>query len=170
MTSGNDFIVVGKISGLYGVRGWVRVFSYTQPRENILTYKTWYLQEANGWIPFELESGRAHSKGVVAKLVGYDDRDRAIELQQKTIAIKREQLSELEEGDYYWDQLVGLRVTNLEDVELGIVDTLVETGANDVLIVKQDDQERLIPFVKDDVIKEIDLEAGMMVVDWDADF
>ncbi|MDH3355400.1 MAG: ribosome maturation factor RimM, partial [Chromatiales bacterium] len=126
MSSGDDFIVVGKISGLYGVRGWVRVFSHTQPRENILTYKTWYLQDNNGWTPVELETGRAHSKGVVAKIVGCDDRDQAIEFQQKVIAIKREQLSKLAEGEFYWGQLVGLKVTNLEDIALGVVDTLLE--------------------------------------------
>ncbi|MCW8887855.1 MAG: ribosome maturation factor RimM [Gammaproteobacteria bacterium] len=182
MTSDNDFIVVGKISGLYGVRGWVRVFSYTQPRENITTYKTWYLQDGSGWTPFELESGRLHSKGVVAKLVGYDDRDQAIKLQQKTIAIKREQLAKLQEGEYYWEQLVGLKVTNLQDIELGTIDSMLETGANDVMVVKdpnkapiveqssEEEQERLIPFVQGDIIKRIDLDSGTMLVDWDADF
>lgn len=174
MTASSDYIVVGKISGLYGVRGWVRVFSHTQPRENILTYKTWYLQDGSEWTPFELESGRLHSKGVVAKLVGYDDRDQAIKLQQKTIAIKREQLADLDDGEYYWHQLVGLKVSNLEAIEFGIVDSLLETGANDVMVVKEpgqgEEQERLIPFIQGEVIKEIDLESGTMLVDWDADF
>lgn len=178
MTSGNDFIVVGKISGLYGVRGWVRVFSHTKPRENILTYQIWYLQDGKDWIPFELESGRPHSKGIVAKLIGCNDRDQAIELQQKNIAIKPEQLSALEEGEYYWSQLIGLQVSNLEDINFGTLTAMLETGANDVMVVvdptqevaEGEDPERLIPFVQGDVIKDIDLDAGTMLVDWDADF
>jgi 16S rRNA processing protein RimM len=170
VTTSNDYIVVGKISGIYGVRGWVRVFSHTQPRENILTYQTWYLQDGKGWKPFELEDGRPHSKGVVAKFVGCDDRDQAIELQQQTIAIKREQLAQLASDEYYWEQLVGLTVTNLENIELGVIDILLETGANDVLVVKAGEQELLIPYVRGDVIKEIHLDAGTMLVDWDAEF
>jgi 16S rRNA processing protein RimM len=170
VTTSNDYIVVGKISGIYGVRGWVRVFSHTQPRENILTYQTWYLQDDKGWKPFELEDGRPHSKGVVAKFVGCDDRDQAIELQQQTIAIKREQLAELASDEYYWEQLVGLTVSNIENIELGVIDILLETGANDVLVVKAGEQERLIPYIRGDVIKEINLEAGTMLVDWDAEF
>ncbi len=175
---GEEFIIVGKISGLYGVRGWVRVFSHTQPRENILTYQTWYLQDAKGWIPFKLEAGRPHSKGIVAKFVGCDDRDQAIELQQKNIAIKQEQLAELEVGEYYWNQLIGLKVRNLEQIDFGTIDSMLQTGANDVMVVKQpnqeqaqeEEQERLVPFIQSDVIKEIDLEAGTMLVDWDAEF
>jgi len=174
MARGDEFIIVGKVSGLYGVRGWVRVYSHTQPRENILTYPIWYLQDGAGWSPFKLESGRPHSKGIVAKFVDYDDRDQAIELQQKTIAIKRDQLPVLEEGEYYWEQLVGLNVRNLEKIDFGTIDSMLETGANDVMVVKEanqePEQERLIPFVQGDVIKEIDLDAGTMLVDWDADF
>ena len=174
MARGDEFIIVGKVSGLYGVRGWVRVYSHTQPRENILTYPIWYLQDGAGWSPFKLESGRPHSKGIVAKFVDCDDRDQAIELQQKTIAIKRDQLPVLEEGEYYWEQLVGLNVRNLEKIDFGTIDSMLETGANDVMVVKEanqePEQERLIPFVQGNVIKEIDLDAGTMLVDWDADF
>ncbi|NOR51641.1 MAG: ribosome maturation factor RimM, partial [Gammaproteobacteria bacterium] len=171
---GDEFIIVGKISGLYGVRGWVRVFSHTHPRENILGYQIWYLQNGKEWTPFELESGRPHSKGIVAKLVGSDDRDQAIELQQRTVAIKREQLAVLDKGEYYWEQLIGLQVSNLEKIAFGSIVKMLETGANDVMVVKEPDsdqeQERLIPYVQGDIIKEIDLEAGTMVVDWDAGY
>ncbi len=176
MANDDDFIVVGKIAGLYGVRGWVRVYSHTQPRENILSYQTWYLQNGESWAPFELEVGRRHSKGIVAKLVGCDDRDQATELQQKNIAVKREQLAKLEAGEYYWHQLIGLKVRNLEQIDFGSIDAILQTGANDVMVVKlpnkdQDqEQERLVPFIQGDVIKEINLEEGTMLVDWDADF
>jgi len=166
----SDFIVVGRISGLYGVRGWVKVFSHTQPRENILRYSTWYLKRNGEWQETGLEDGRQQGKGIVAKLRGCDDRDAAAALMDTTVAIKREQLPQAEADEYYWADLQGLRVNNLEGVELGTVSHLLETGANDVLVVKQGREERLIPFVQGQFVTRIDLEAGEMTVDWDPDF
>lgn len=166
----DEYIVVGRIAGLYGVRGWVKVFSHTQPRENILTYATWYLKKQGAWEASELETGRVHGKGVVAKLRGCDDRDAATALMGCDIAILREQLPQAAPGEYYWADLEGLRVRNLQGVDLGIVDHLLATGANDVLVVRQDRTERLIPFVQGQFVTNIDLEAGEMTVDWDADF
>ncbi len=176
--SGDDFIIVGKISGLYGVRGWMRIHSDTRPRENILSYPIWYLHDGRGWIPFKLESGRPHSRGIVAKLTGCDDRDQASELQQQDIAIKAGQLAPLEAGEYYWNQLIGLKVSNLDQIDFGTIKRMLETGGNDVMVVVDPNREvgegadpqRLIPYLQGDVIKAIDLDAGTMVVDWDADF
>jgi len=166
----DDYIVVGRINGLHGVRGWVKVFSHTQPRENILSYATWYLKRQGAWVAIPLEDGRSHGKGIVAKLKGYDDRDAAAALMETTIAIRREQLPQAVPGEYYWADLEGLKVSNLEGVELGMVDHLLETGANDVLVVRQGKTERLIPFVQGQFVKHIDLAAGEMTVDWDPDF
>ncbi len=168
--NGNEYIDVGRITGLYGVRGWVKIFSHTQPRENILSYTTWYLKKQGGWSAVELETGRVHGKGVVAKLKGCDDRDAAAALMGNSIAIRREQLPQAGSDEYYWTDLVGLKVHNLEGVELGFVDHLLETGANDVLVVVQDRRERLIPFVQGQFIKRIDLAAGEITVDWDPEF
>lgn len=166
----SEYIVVGRINGLYGVRGWVKVFSHTQPRENILGYKLWYLKRAGQWQEAELEEGRMHGKGIVAKIRGCDDRDAAAALMDTTVAIRREQLPRAQEGEYYWTDLQGLKVCNLEGVELGRVSHLLETGANDVLVVRQGRDERLIPFVQGQYVTRIDLDAGEMTVDWDPDF
>lgn len=165
-----EYVVVGRIAGLYGVRGWVKVFSHTQPRENILSYATWYLKMQGSWVARELETGRIHGKGIVAKLRGCDDRDAAATLMRCDVAIHRDQLPQAAPGEYYWADLEGLRVTNLQGVELGVVEHLLETGANDVLVVKRDQEERLIPFVQGQFVTKIDLEAGEMTVDWDPDF
>ena len=165
-----EYIVVGRITGLYGVRGWLKVFSHTQPRENILTYPTWYLQNPQGWVASELETGRMQGKGVVAKLKGCDDRDTAATLMGSTIAIRREQLPQAAPGEYYWSDLVGLQVLTLDGIELGIVDHLMETGANDVLVVNQDGVERLVPFVQGQFVRSVDLDEGVITVDWDPDF
>lgn len=166
----NDYIEVGRISGLYGVRGWVKVYSHTQPRENILTYGTWYLLRSGSWQAVTLEGGRPQGKGIVAKLQGCDDRDAAAALMGSTVAIRREQLPAPATGEYYWADLQGLEVRNLDGVELGSVSHLLETGANDVLVVRQGKTERLIPFVTGEYVTDIDLEKGAMTVDWDPDF
>ncbi|WJW74777.1 ribosome maturation factor RimM [Thiohalobacter sp. IOR34] len=167
--AGDQFIIVGRISGLYGVRGWVRVYSHTEPRENIVDYRPWYLQGAEGWQPCEVVEGRRHGKGVVARLAGYDDRTAAAALLGRDIAIRRDQLPETAEDEYYWTDLEGLEVVTTEGVELGRVDHLFATGANDVLVVRGE-RERLIPFVQGQVIRSIDLAAGRIEVDWDPDF
>jgi len=165
-----DYLIVGRISGLYGVRGWVKIFSHTEPRENILSYRTWYLRRGDEWQAVEPADGRSHGKGVVAKVSGYDDRDMAAGLIGSDIAIRREQLQQAAPGEYYWSDLIGLQVSTVEGVDLGTVDHLMETGSNDVLVVLQGKRERLIPFIREQVIREIDLATGKMVVDWDPDF
>lgn len=168
--SRQEYIVVGRINGIFGVRGWVKIFSHTQPRENILGYVTWYLKKQGEWVACELDTGRVHGKGVVAKLKGCDDRDAAAALMGNTIAIRREQLPQTGADEYYWSDLVGLKVITLEGVVLGVVDSLLETGANDVLVVMQDGTERLIPFVQGQFVKNVDLNEGVITVDWDPEF
>ena len=162
------WVILGRISGLFGVRGWVKVFSHTSPRSNILEHKTWYLLTAGGRERIRLKAGRVHGKGIVAQLEGFDDRDRAAELLGTDIAVPREQLPQAAEGEYYWTDLEGLRVQTLKGEELGRIDHLFETGSNDVMVVKGE-RERLIPFI-DQVISAVDLEAGVITVDWDPDF
>jgi 16S rRNA processing protein RimM len=167
--SHDEMITIGRISGLFGIRGWVKVYSHTSPREGVLRYRTWYLKTADGWRAYKLLSGQAQGKGVVAHLTGCDDRDSAARLIGQDIAICREQLPKLEAGEYYWADLEGLRVENLQGVDLGVVSHLFETGANDVLVVKGE-KERLIPYTMGEAVREVDLAAGRMIVDWDPDF
>ena len=167
-----QLVILGKVSGLYGVKGWVKIFSETQPRENVLQYSPWYLQLDGQWHRRELLQGKAHGKGVVALVEGCADRDVAATLMGATIAVTRQQLPGLQQGEYYWADLVGLEVVNLQGVPLGTVDSLLETGANDVLVVKdrQENKERLIPFVQPQVVTSVELAEKRLTVDWDADF
>jgi len=145
------------------------VFSYTEPRENIVHYQPWYLCCGEQWQARRLVEGRQHGKGVVARLDGCTDRDQALALMNCEIGVRRDQLPAPAQGHYYWNDLLGLEVVNLQRESLGRVDHLLETGANDVLVVAGE-RERLIPFVLDKVVKRVDLEAGVIQVDWDRDY
>jgi 16S rRNA processing protein RimM len=167
--SENRFIVIGKISTPHGVKGWVKVFSYTDPLDNILHYQPWLIRRNEGWRSVKVKDGRIQGKTIVAQIEGIDDRDSAEQLKGFEIAVKREQLPEAEAGEFYWIDLIGLQVINRQGIVLGTVDHLMETGANDVLVV-QGEKEHLVPFVPDEFIKEVDLKNKKILVDWDADF
>ncbi len=162
-------VVVGKIAGVFGVRGWVKVISYTDPREGILDYTPWILEHGGAQEVRKVLDGRAHGAGIVAQLEHCTDRDQAAALLNATVSVERSQLPEPAQGEYYWADLVGMNVVTSQGVDLGHVTELFETGANDVLVVKGD-RERLIPFIRKQVIQDIDLGARRMVVDWDPDF
>lgn len=164
----DERITLGRIAGVFGVKGWVKVFSYTRPRQAIFDYKQWTLSTPTGDKACKLISGRSQGKGLAALLQGCDDRDSAAHLVGAEITVCAEELPALAKGDVYWHQLIGLKVFNLDKKALGVVASMLDTGANDVLVV-QGDRERLIPYVPA-VIDEIDLDDGTIVVDWDADF
>lgn len=157
--------MLGRVAGVYGVLGWVRVLSETVPRENILRYAPWHV----GGRQMRVAEGRVHGKGLVARLVGCEDRDQAAALVGQEIAVRREQLPPARADELYWADLEGLAVETLDGVALGRVSHLFDTGANDVLVVRGE-RERLIPFVWDDVVRDVDLAAGLIRVDWDPDF
>lgn len=169
----SEYVVVGKIGAPYGVRGWVKVFSFTEEMDALLDYDPWYFKDAKAGgeeLPIApVTEAKTHGKGIVAKFKGCDDRDAAARLNGREIAIRRDQLPPTEAGEYYWSDLQGLEVLTTEGVSLGKVDHLLETGANDVLVVKGD-RERLIPYVTGPIVKKVDLAAGTLQVDWDPDF
>lgn len=165
----DELITVGEIVGVYGVRGWVRVLSHTDPVENILSYPEWLIRRDGAWQPIRLLDGRRQGKGLVAALEGIGDRDQARGLMHTAIAVRRGELPPLPQGEYYWCDLEGLRVETVDGQALGVVDHLIETGANDVLVVRGD-RERLIPFLPDQVVTSVDLEAELIRVDWDPSF
>jgi 16S rRNA processing protein RimM len=164
---GTRMLVLGRIAGVYGLRGWVKVFSETDPRENILRYSPWYLGEAQA--PRAVSEGRRHGKAVIARLAGCEDRDQAAALVGKAIAVPREQLPPPTEDELYWADLEGLAVETLDGTPLGRVDHLFATPANDVLVVAGE-RERLLPFLWEQVVREVDFERGLIRVDWDPDF
>jgi 16S rRNA processing protein RimM len=160
---------LGKITGLFGVRGWVKVFSHTRPKESILDYQPWLVELNGRWAPMELAEGREHGPGIVVRFKGVEDRSAAQTLLGSEIAVEISRLPKLKQGEYYWADLEGCEVTNLQDEPLGVVSHLIETGSNDVMVVKQDRRERLIPYTKHAVI-EVDLKKKSIRVDWDRDF
>jgi 16S rRNA processing protein RimM len=160
-------LVLGRIVGVHGVRGWVKVFSETEPRENIFGYSPWYIGEARE--PREPAEGRPQGKGLVARLLGCDDRDQAAALVGQEIRVRRNQLPPPGVEELYWADLEGLAVETHDGRMLGEVDHLFATPGNDVLVVKGE-RERLIPFLWGAVVKNVDFERGSILVDWDPEF
>lgn len=177
MSAADEKLILGKISGVYGVKGWVKVHSDTEPREGITEYSPWYLRQGSHgegeWRQVRVEQGRRHAKTVIAKLEHVDDRDAAMLLTGAVIAISAEQLPALGKAEFYWRDLVGLRVINTKGIELGTVRRMLETGANDVLVVSDNTRggkEHLVPWTPGNAVLDVDLEHGQIRVDWDEDF
>jgi 16S rRNA processing protein RimM len=162
-------VLLGRIVGVFGVEGWVKLHSFTEPRENIFRYKPWTLRGPAGESTVDKPQGRAQGKGVVARLSGIDDRDAAAALVGTEIWVPREALPKPRQGEYYWADLEGMTVRTLEGVDLGRVSHLFATGANDVMVV-QGDRERLIPFVVGLQVVAVDVDARCIEVDWDPAF
>jgi 16S rRNA processing protein RimM len=172
MSTSEEFIPVGKISGAFGVKGWVKVYSFTEPRTNILQYSPLFLSRRGEWLEIKVSGGRLQGKGVVMGIENVTDRDQVQPLLGAELAIKKSQLEPADEDEFYWNDLEGLTVVNLQQEVLGKVDHLLETGANDVLVVKAEGNktEILIPFVVDEVVKLVDLDEGLIQVDWSKDY
>lgn len=172
MANASEYIPVGKISGVFGVKGWVKVFSFTEPRDNILEYKPLYVYRHGDWVPVDTNGGQLQGKAVVMSLENVIDRDQAMALIGSELAIKRSQLIEAEDDEFYWADLIGLSVVNTEEQLLGQVDHLLETGANDVLVVNgiEPGTQYLIPFVLEKVVLSVDLDSKQIRVDWQTDY
>ena len=161
-------VILGRIVGLFGVRGWVKVYSYTEPREAVLDYKDWLLSRDGHWQWVVLAEGKRHGKAVIARFEGIEDRDAAAELTGSDIGVDRDALPDPGEGHYYWADLEGLTVVHKDGTELGKVASLMATGAKDVMVV-DGPVERLIPFVPGGVVLDVDVAAGVIRVDWEWD-
>ena len=163
-------ILLGRIHGAFGVRGELKLESFTEPAATIFRYQPWILRDAQGR---ERElvgaSGRETHKGLVAVFADVADRDAAEALRGSEIWVPRSVLPPAKPGEYYWVDLEGLRVVNLEGADFGTVSHLFSTGANDVLVARGE-RERMIPFLEPDYIRSVDFDAGVVTVDWDADF
>ncbi len=163
-----DDIVIGRIVGVSGCGGHVKVISFTEPRDNFLQFKSWLVgREAK---PYAVLDVKRKGRGIAARLDGVNDRDRAAAMMDSQIAIKREWLGALPRGEYYWFELTGLRVFNQDGAELGAITKLLETGANDVLVVEGQGPRYLIPYVRDTVVTAVDCERRRMRVKWNREW
>ena len=160
-------IPLGHVSGVHGVKGWVKIHSLTDPREAIFEYQPWLLGDSMKEV--RISQGKKHGNRLIALFEDTNDRDAAEELVHSSIAVYREQFPETDAGEFYWTDLVGSRVELEDGTELGTLENLLATGANDVMVV-EGDRERLIPFVQGQYVKKVDLENGVIVVDWDPEF
>lgn len=171
-------LVVGKISGCHGIKGWVKIHPYTEQPESFVNLGEWYLNRRGVFQAIEFDAVRPQGRGLVAHIPGVDDRSLAESYKGLEIAVPATALPRLPEGDYYWRELQGLQVWCHDTGEsaggqvlLGVVDHLIETGANDVLVVKAcdgsiDSRERLIPYLPGDTVKRVDLDTAVIEVDW----
>lgn len=169
---------MGRIIAPYGVYGWLKVIPDTEAIDGLFDYDTWWLGKGDDWREMVVETAKIHNDVIVVKLEGIDDRDAAFACKGKQIAVPRNQLPEPDDNEYYWSDLIGLRVKNLQGVDFGLITEVFETGANDVIVVRPDAvkadsdaklDDRLIPFIATAVL-EVDLEAKTMLVDWDEEF
>ncbi len=156
---------MGRIRAPYGLKGWVNVQPFTQEIDGLLRYGQWWIGSAGQWQEHRIAESAVHGSMVVARLEGCGDRDAAAGLKGKDVAVPRDAMPEIQAGEYYWSDLLGLEVTTTASVRLGLVTKILETGANTVLVV-QGEKEVLVPFIEG-VIAEVDLAAGKVVVDWE---
>ena len=162
-------VILGRVSGLLGVKGWLKIHSYTDPRDGIVEFDTWVLRSDDDEQTVELEDGKKHGRTVVAKLKTIDDRDQAKALVGAEIAVERDALTPCQPGEYYWTDLEGSTVVTAQGHTLGRLEYLFETGGHDIMVVAGDCQ-RLIPFVHEKVVREVRLDQHIIVVDWDPTF
>ncbi len=162
-------LVLGKIASPFGVRGWTKVVSYTEPLEALLDHQQWNLSQNGRQVVHNVVEGKPHGKFLIAKFDGIDDRDDVARLTNALVVLERNQLPDSEDDSFYWADLIGLQVVTTDGTVLGEVERMMETGANDVVVVAGE-RERLIPWIRDSVIRAVSLKEGKITVDWDADF
>ncbi|MGB0691523.1 MAG: ribosome maturation factor RimM [Pseudomonadales bacterium] len=168
-------IRLGTLTGGHGIKGWIKVFSHTDPKQAIFDYSPWILRRGRDELRVTPAGSQVHGKKLIVQFEGVDTRTQADEMAGYVVNVEQTALPALEDGDYYWHQLTGLTVVNMKGECLGSVDHLLETGANDVLVVEAtagsiDDEKRLIPFVLGPIVQNVDLAVGEILVDWDCDY
>jgi 16S rRNA processing protein RimM len=161
-------IVMGRVGAPHGVRGWVKIQPFTEQTDSLFRYPEWWLSATSGWHSRRVEEKTVHGNMLLVRFAGVTERDQAETLKGQQVAIPRGQLPAVEDGQYYWADLIGLMVVNTKGQSLGCVERVFESGADPVLVVAGD-RERLLPFV-DAVVKRVDLGAGKLLVEWEADY
>jgi 16S rRNA processing protein RimM len=163
-------VIMGRVAAAQGIQGWIKVQPFTEQLDSLVDYRTWWLgNEKLGWRELDVLKSSLHGKSLIAQLMGCHDRNTAETYKGLLIAIPRNRLPQPDEGEYYWNDLIGLEVRNLDDARLGLVSNLQDTGANQVLCVAGEKGEILIPFIAS-AIKQVDLAGKLIRVDWQADY
>jgi 16S rRNA processing protein RimM len=159
---------MGRVSAPFGVAGWIRIQPFTEAAENLVSRPAWWLRHEAGWRKYRVAGARVQGRAVIAKLEGCDDRDTAAGLRGHDVAVAREELPKPAANEFYWADILGLKVVNTEGEEFGRLVRILRTGANDVLVV-EGTRERLIPFIES-VVREVAPAKGVIRVDWDAEY
>lgn len=160
---------MGHVTAPFGVMGWVKIHPYTETSKGLTGYPTWWLGKNGEYLEYTVVEAKAHVTEVVAKFEGFDDREAAAKLKGMEVAVPRSALPKAKRDEYYWTDLIGLTVLNTEGANLGTVTNLLQTGANDVLVVQEGETERLLPFIRQ-VILDVDLKGKTIKVDWGVDY
>lgn len=169
MADDNKLVKMGFVKAAFGVQGWVKVSAHTEYVDSLLDFDEWFLGKDEKWQTFKFEEGKVTPDGLLVKFSGVIDRDQAHALKGHTIAIPRDEFDSLEEDEFYWADLVGLSVVNLTGENLGDVVDLMQTGAHDVLVIKGQHGQKLIPFIKQ-FVGQVDMEQKKIHVDWGIDY
>ncbi len=164
----DNLVVMGRVAAPFGVQGWVKIQPFTGEVGGLAEFSTWWLGDGENWREVTVKQCAVHGATLIAGLEGVVGRDAAAALKGKQVAVPRDALPKPAKNEYYWSDLIGLEVVNLQGEKLGKVSGLLETGAHDVLVV-QGDQERLIPFIEQYVV-DVDLAGGQVRVDWGLDY
>lgn len=167
-----NYVVLGRFSGAYGILGWIKVISFTEQRNNIISYQPWLVNLGHAWDFIYIEQWYFCRNNLIVKIKDINDRETAFSLRNKEINIHRFQLPELKDNEYYWNDLVGCDVYTIFGINLGKIIYLIETGSNDVLVVRGrnvmnfDIQEFLIPFIEGDIVRSVDIFNKIILIDW----
>lgn len=169
MSDQEHWVVIGRFGRPHGIKGFISIYSFTDPRDNILSYSDWHAFVNNAWQPIKLLSAQANNKNIVAQIEGFSERELVARLTNAEIAIHKKQLAPLAAGEYYWHQLIGMHVVDQQGQPFGTVVEIMPTGSNDVLVV-QGEKRHLIPYLPDQFVVSVNDTTRMIVVDWDLDF
>lgn len=169
MDNSTDWLVVGRFGRTHGIKGFITVHSFTDPRDNILHYTDWHVYLAKQWQPLKIVRLEVNDKSILAQIEGYREREQVASLTNAEIAVSRTQLPTLQPGEYYWHELIGMQVVNQQGQPFGKVIEIMPTGANDVLVV-EGEKRYLIPYLPGQFVKEINASQRIITVDWDMDF
>ncbi|KTC90794.1 ribosome maturation factor RimM [Fluoribacter dumoffii] len=169
MNSQANWIVIARFGRPHGIKGFVTVHSFTEPRDNVLKYANWHAFINNKWQPIKLTHAEVQNKSIIVQVEGYPERESVACLTNIEIAVQQEQLETLKPGEYYWHQLIGMKVINQQGELFGNVTEIIPTGANDVLVI-EGNKRHLIPYLPGQFILDIDSNRQIITVDWDVDF